>query len=106
MKLQEGESDRIKYKTDNAILTEKLTTAKIEIEELRMKLNCEYTEKVQELELQSKIQKDEIRKRDTEIKEMTNESVKISNEYQKKLALLEQERDFIKNDLHSVKETM
>lgn len=55
VKLQEGESDRIKYKTENAILSEKLSTAKIEIDELRTKLNCEYTEKVQELELQSKI---------------------------------------------------
>jgi hypothetical protein len=51
IRLQEGESDRIKYKTENAILTEKLSTARIEVEELRMKLNCEYTEKVQELEL-------------------------------------------------------
>lgn len=51
IKLQEGESDRIKYKTENAILSEKLASAKIEVDELRMKLNCEYTEKLQELEL-------------------------------------------------------
>ena len=35
---------------------------------------------------------------------MTNEQVKQTNEYQKKLALLEQERDFLKNDLHRSKE--
>jgi hypothetical protein len=32
-------------------MSERLATAKVEIDELRMKLNCEYTEKVQELEL-------------------------------------------------------
>ncbi len=71
-KLQEGESDRIKYKTENAILTERLQICKAEVDELRMKLNCEYTEKLQDLEMQVKIQKEEIRKRDSEIMELTN----------------------------------
>lgn len=71
-----------------------------------MKLNCEYTEKVQDLELQTKIQKDEIRKRDGEIMELTNETLKNSNEFNKKLALIEQERDFIRNDLNNLKESI
>lgn len=54
-----------------------------------MKLNCEYTDKLRELELQNKIQKEEIRKRDNDIKELTNENVKYSNDNSKKLALLE-----------------
>lgn len=43
MRLQEGESERIKYKTENAILSEKLTSAKVEVDELKNKLNCEFT---------------------------------------------------------------
>ena len=54
-----------------------------------MKLNCEYTEKLHELELQTKIQKEELRKRENDIKDLTNESVKTSNDTSKKIALLE-----------------
>ena len=103
-KIQDGESERIKFKTENAILTEKFSSAKIEIDELRMKLNCEYTEKLQDLELQNKVQKDEIRKRETDIMELTNDHMKTSNDFNKKLALIEQERDFLKNDINNLKE--
>ena len=54
-----------------------------------MKLNCEYTEKLQDLEMQVKIQKEEIRKRDAEIMELTNQTMKSSNDSSKKLALIE-----------------
>ena len=89
VRLQEGESERIKYKTENAIMGERLQNAKAEIDELRMRLNCEFTEKVQDLELQTKIQKDELRKKDNEIIELTNETLKNSNDFNKKLALIE-----------------
>lgn len=54
-----------------------------------MKLNCEYTEKMQELEMQTKAQKDELRKKDNEIKDLTNENMQIINQNSKKIALLE-----------------
>ncbi len=71
-----------------------------------MKLNCEYTEKLQDLEMQVKIQKEEIRKRDSEIMELTNQTMKSSNDNSKKLALIEQERDFLRNDINHIKEQM
>ncbi len=49
-RLQDSEGDRIKYKTENTLLSERNIAAKIEIDELRMKLNCEYSEKLAELE--------------------------------------------------------
>jgi ribosomal protein L16 Arg81 hydroxylase len=49
-RLQESESDRIKFKTENTLLTERYTAAKYEIDELRMKLSCEFSEKLAELE--------------------------------------------------------
>lgn len=54
-----------------------------------MKLNCEYTEKLQDLEMQTKVQKEEIKKRDSQIMELTNETLKNTNEFNKKLALIE-----------------
>lgn len=71
-----------------------------------MKLNCEYTEKLQDLEMQVKIQKEEIRKRDAEIMELTNQTMKSSNDSSKKLALIEQERDFLRNDVNHIKEQL
>lgn len=79
---------------------------KLEVDELRKKLSCEYTEKLHELEMQNKIQKDELKKRDTDIKELTSENVKTSNDYSKQIALLEQERDFLKNDLGHFKDNI
>lgn len=83
-RIQEGESERIKYKTENAILQERYQNAKVEIDELRMKLNCEYSEKLQDLEMQVKIQRDELRKKDAEIMELTSDTMKSSNEHNKK----------------------
>ena len=54
-----------------------------------MKLNCEYTEKLQDLELQNKVQKEEIRKRDTQIQELSNDNMKATSEVSKKMALVE-----------------
>ncbi len=71
-----------------------------------MKLNCEYTEKLQDLEMQTKVQKEELRKKDAEIMELTNETLKNSNEHNKKFALVEQERDFLRNDLGHIKENL
>ena len=39
--------------------------------------------------MQTKIQREELRKKEGELKEMTNETLKNSNEYTKKIALLE-----------------
>ena len=78
----------------------------MEIDELKMKLNVEYTEKLQQLELQAKMQKEELRKRESDIKDLTNEQVKFSNDNSKKVALLEQERDFLKNDVQNIKDTL
>lgn len=54
--------------------------------------------------MQSKVQKDEIKKRDNEIMELTNETLKNTNEFNKKIALIEQERDFLRNDMAHLKE--
>lgn len=69
-------------------------------------MNCEYSEKLQDLDLQVKIQKDELRKKDSEIMELTNEAMKSSNDHGKKQALVEQERDFLRNDLNHLKENL
>ncbi len=38
--------------------------------------------------------------------ELNNEIVKVNNENGKKMALVEQERDFLRRDLHQVRESM
>ena len=63
--MQDGESERIQYKTESAILNEKYQNIKKEAEELKMKLNCEYTERVNQLDMQCKILKDELSKKET-----------------------------------------
>ena len=45
------------------------------------------------------MQKEELRKREGMITELTNEAIKASNESSKRLALVEQERDFLRRDL-------
>ena len=50
-KLQDQENDRVQKRAENAILTEKLQVAKVEIEELKMRVAVEYTDKVNQLEL-------------------------------------------------------
>ena len=40
------------------------------------------------------------------MKDVTNETLKNSNEYSKKVALLEQERDCLRNDLANLKEVI
>lgn len=88
-KLQDSEGDRIKFKTENTLLNERYSAAKIEIDELRMKLNCEFSEKLAELESQNRLLKDEVRKKDNDIKDLTNEQLKQMNDSQKKIALIE-----------------
>lgn len=105
-RLQEGEDERIRLKTENAILQERLSFAKAEADELRLKLNCEYTEKLHELEMQVKAQKDELRRREQEIMDQTNETLRSSTEHAKKLALVEQERDFLRNDVGAAREQL
>ena len=56
--------------------------------------------------MQSKIQKEELKKRDQEMKEATNDTLKNLNEYTKKVALLEQERDYLRNDVQNLKENL
>ncbi len=38
--------------------------------------------------------------------ELTNETMKSSNEHNKKQALVEQERDFLRNDMNHMKELL
>lgn len=52
------------------------------------------------------MQKEELRKRDAEIVELTNETVKSSNEFSKKMALVEQERDFLRNEINNLKDNL
>ena len=105
-RLQDIESDRVKLKTENAILQEKYSQARFEIDDLKMRLNCEYSEKLKDLESQNKVHRDEVRKRDTQLVEMTNETIKRTNENSKRLALVEQERDFLKRDLQSTRDSL
>jgi hypothetical protein len=63
--------------------------AKVEIEELRMKLNCEYTDKINELEIKNKASKEDVMRKENDIRQMTNEHVMASNDWSKKLALVE-----------------
>ena len=56
--------------------------------------------------MQAKIQKEELKKRDQEMKEATNDTLKNLNEYTKKVALLEQERDYLRNDVQNLKENL
>ncbi len=48
---QDLESDRIKLRTDHAIMEEKLKQARFEIDDLRVRMNSEYSEKLQDLEV-------------------------------------------------------
>jgi hypothetical protein len=76
-----------------------LTHAKLEVDELKVKVNCEYTEKMNDLDILVKNLKDEIRKRDSDIKNLTDDQLKGASSSSKKQALLEQEMDFIKSEL-------
>ena len=40
------------------------------------------------------------------MKEATNDTLKNLNEYTKKVALLEQERDYLRNDVQNLKENL
>ncbi len=58
-----------------------------------------------DIEMQNKANKEELRKRDAQILEMANEIVRVNSEQGKKVALVEQERDFLRRDLHQLRET-
>ena len=57
------------------LLSERLNSAKDEVDSLKQKLNCEYTEKLNQMEMTSRILKEEIKKKNNEIKELTNETL-------------------------------
>ena len=95
-RLQEIESERVKLRAENTI----------EIDDLRLRMNSEYSEKLRDIEVQNKALRDEIRKKEISLLELTNETMKMSNEANKRIALVEQERDFIKRDLIAIKEIL
>lgn len=70
-------------------MSEKLQQSRFEIDDLRLRLNSEYSEKLKDIEVQNKVLRDEIRKKEGQLQELTNETVKMSNEAGKKLALVE-----------------
>lgn len=70
-----------------------------------MRQATHYNEKINEMDSQLKANKDELKKKDAQILEMTNEVVKVNNESGKKMALVEQERDFLRRDLQQLRES-
>ncbi len=71
-----------------------------------MRQATHYNEKIHEMDSQIRANKDELKKKDAQILEMTNEVVKVNNDSGKKMALVEQERDFLRRDLHQLRESM
>lgn len=66
---------------------------------MKLRQATHFNEKLHEIEAQSKANKEELKKKEGQIIEMTNEIVKVNNEHGKKMALVEQERDFLRRDL-------
>jgi hypothetical protein len=54
-KIQEREDERIKAKTENAILTEKLMLTRTELDELRVRVSSEINDKITELETTNRV---------------------------------------------------
>lgn len=88
-KMQEREEERIKLKTEEAILNEKFLKAKTELDELKAKMSSEITDRVNELEMKNKILSEQLERKQFEVKEATNETLAKSSANQQQLALLE-----------------
>lgn len=71
------------------MLQEKLQSSRLEIDDLKIKLKMESQDKVYQLETQIKNLKDDVRKKDEEIRGLTNEQMQTINDNAKKQALME-----------------
>ena len=72
---------------------------------MKLRLNAEYAEKLRELDSQTRSLREELKKKEGHILELTNDSARASSETGKRLALVEQERDFLRRDLQAARET-
>lgn len=86
------------------MLTEKLAQAKYDMDEMKRRDAVQVSEKVQDLEMQNRAMREEVRKRETQVQEMVNEAVKASNEHSKRMALVEQEREFVRREVQGLRE--
>lgn len=77
----------------------------MELDDVRLRLNAEYAEKLRELDSQSRSLREELKRKEGHILELTNDSARASSETGKRLALVEQERDFLRRDLQAARET-
>lgn len=50
--------------------------------------------------------KEELKKKELSLVELSNERMQVSNDHSKNIALIEQERDFLRRDLNSVRESL
>lgn len=105
-KLQELESERVTLRTENAILSEKLAQAKFELNDHQKRESQAVNERVIGLEAEIRALKEESRRKDTQIIELSNENIKTSNEHAKNIALVGQEKEFMRRDLQALREQM
>jgi len=84
-------------------LNETYLKTKAELDEYKARVSKEVSDKMGELEMKNKILQDQLLKKDSEIKEVTNETISKSSQNSQELALLKQERDMLKVDLKDMK---
>ena len=73
------ETERVTLRTENAILTEKLAQAKIEVDSGKKRESTQLNERVFGIEAECRALKEEVRRKDLQIGELTNEAVRASN---------------------------
>ena len=81
--MHEVERDRVTLKTENAMLSEKCHSLRLELDDVKMRQTTQLNEKIHELEMQGRANKEEIKKKDAQILEMNSQAVKVNNEYSK-----------------------
>lgn len=67
----------MKVRTENAILQEKLSQTRYEADDLKLRFTNEVTEKLRELEASNKVLREEMKKKDSSLVELTNEGIRI-----------------------------
>jgi len=80
-RLQDMETERVTLRTENAILTEKLAQAKMEVDSAKKRESTQLNERVFGMEAECRALKEETRRKDLQIGELTNEAVRASNEH-------------------------
>ena len=98
------ETERVTLRTENAILTEKLAQAKMEVDSAKKRETTQLNERVFGIEAECRALKEEVRRKDLQIGDLTNEAARASNEHAKRVALVEQEREFLRRDLQASRE--